>query len=83
MLSPLELLMIQQMKHRKIFLKILKETQNFESKDQVLRKSKSFSSYDSINANHRQISLTGTDDYSSKLYKVILFEKKLYISGIF
>ena len=49
----------------------------------MLRKSKSFSLHDSINANHRQISPTGTDHYTSKPYKVILFEKKLFISGIF
>ena len=34
-----------------------------------------FSNY-SINTNHRQMSLTGTDHYNSKLSKVIQFEKK-------
>ena len=75
MLSLLELLMTQQMKRRKFFLKMLKEMRSFKSQ-KVLCKSTPASSHDSINVNHRQISLTGTDHYNSKLSKVIQFEKK-------
>ena len=42
----------------------------------MLRKSIPVFSHGSINANHGQISLTGTDHYNSKLSKVIQFEKK-------
>ena len=40
-------------------------------------KSAPVSSNDSINTNQRQVSLTGTDHYDSKLAKVVQFEKKI------
>ena len=46
----------------------------------MLRKSTPVSSHDSINANHRQISLTGTDPNNSKLSKVIQVEEKQSLS---
>ena len=42
----------------------------------MLSWSEPVSSHDSINAYHRQISLTGTDHNISKLFKVIQVEKK-------
>ena len=42
----------------------------------MLRKSTLVSTHGSKNGNHRQISLTGTDHYNSKLSKVIQIEKK-------
>ena len=45
-------------------------------KNQVLRKSTPVSSHNLINANHRQISLAGTNHYNSKLSKVIELEEK-------
>ena len=42
----------------------------------MVHRSTSVSSHYSINANHRQRSLTGTNHYDSKLSKVIQFEKK-------
>ena len=42
----------------------------------MLCRSAPVSSHDSINAYHRQISLTGTDHNISKLFKVIQVEKK-------
>ena len=43
----------------------------------MLHKSTTVSSNDSININHRKISLTGTDNYNSKLSKVIQFDEKI------
>ena len=42
----------------------------------MLHNSTPVSTSDSMNTNHRQISLTGTDLYNSKLSKVIQFDKK-------
>ena len=42
----------------------------------MLHNSTPVSSSDSMNTNHRQIALTGTDLYNSKLSKVIQFDKK-------
>ena len=44
--------------------------QSLNPKNQMLHKSNSFSSNDLINTNHRQISLTRTDHFNSKLFSL-------------
>ena len=49
----------------------------------MLRKSTPvYTSHDSINAKHRQISVTGTDHYKSKLSEVIQSEKKQSLNSL-
>ena len=82
MLSLRELLMAQKRNIERYFRKNQKKRKILSFKNQVLRKSTPVSSHDSINANYRQVSLTGTDHSISKLSKVFQFEKKTVI-GIF
>ena len=82
MLSLRELLMAQKRNIERYFRKNQKKRKILSFKNQVLRKSTPVSSHDSINANYRQVSLTGTDHSISKLSKVFQFEKKTFI-GIF
>ena len=58
------------------FKKYYRKRKILNPKNLVLSRSTPVSSYNSINANQRQISRTRTDQYNSKLSKVIQFEKK-------
>ena len=78
MLSLLELLMTQQINHRKTRKNIKEKHEISNSKNQALHKSTN----DPININHRQISVTGTYDFNSKPCNVIQSEKKQSLSFV-